>query len=87
MGQVRQPPQGQAEHKGEARTPTPEEIGKGKQLQNSPPSDQVSSIEILISSNKMDRSLFLCPPDRMIRGYIDFGLSVCHCMCVSVPKL
>ncbi|XP_052269598.1 mastermind-like protein 3 [Dreissena polymorpha] len=38
-GQVRQPPQGQVEHNGEARTPTPEERDKRKQLQESPPSD------------------------------------------------
>ncbi|KAH3792445.1 hypothetical protein DPMN_145942 [Dreissena polymorpha] len=61
MGQVRQSPQGQAEHNGEARTPTLKERGKGKQLQNLPPSDQVSSIEILIFSNKMAEVYFYAP--------------------------
>ncbi|XP_052221846.1 protein kinase 4-like [Dreissena polymorpha] len=53
MGQVRQSPQGQAEHNGEARTPTLKERDKGKQLQNSPPSDQGFFMLFSFCSQKM----------------------------------
>ena len=43
-GQVRQPPQGQAN--GDVRTPTPEERSRPKPLDDSPPSDQVSILTL-----------------------------------------
>ncbi|KAH3777953.1 uncharacterized protein LOC127846780 [Dreissena polymorpha] len=67
MGQVRQPPQGQAEHNGEARTHTPEERGKGKQLQNSPPSDQLNEDlvqnEVNVTTNEESQNNVLANDD------------------------